>query len=170
MTVDYKIDIMSDLRKHLWSGLVSAGIFNPDDYYSENLSTNILPILPVQQQPELDQSLSGKKHILYDKIGMSYEENWVICCEQILFTIYATDFSEISEIRNFMTDQYRRMDESARDANKYAGASSKFKIYSIFIADISETSPSEELAGFYSADVVLEVKYSRHVGIDGKFL
>jgi hypothetical protein len=170
MTIDYKIDMMSDLRKHLWSGLTSANIFNEEDYYSENLNANIVPILPVQQQPELDQFLSGKKHIIYDKIGMSYEENWVICCEQILLTIYATDYSEIAEIRNFITDQYRRMDESAADTNRFSGISNKFKFYSIFIADISETSPSEELAGFFSSDIVLEVKYSRHVGTDGRFL
>jgi hypothetical protein len=170
MTVDYKLDVMSDLRKHLWSGLVASDIFDPNDYYSDNLGTELVPIFPVQQQAEMDQFLSGKKHIVYDKIGMSYEDNWVICCEQVLFTIYATDYSEITEIRNFITDQYRRMDESARDTNLYSGISNKFKFYSIFVADISETGPSEEVAGFLSADIILEVKYARHVGIDGRFL
>lgn len=170
MTVDYKMDVMSDLRKHLWSNLVSSNIFDPNDYYSDNLGIEVVPIFPVQQQAEMDQFLTGKKHIVYDKIGMSYEDNWVICCEQILFTIYSTDISEISEIRNFMMDNYRRMDESARDANYHEGISEKFKFYSIFIADISEVAPSEEAAGYLSTDIVLEVKYSRHVGIDGRFL
>jgi len=106
---------------------------------------------------------------VYDKIGLSYEDNWAICCEQILFTIYSTDVSEINEIRNLMTDLFRRMDDSARDATLYAGASSKFKFYSIFVADISPTSPSEEMAGFLSADVILEVKYARHLGLTGRF-
>jgi hypothetical protein len=114
--------------------------------------------------------LSGKKHIVYDKIGTSYEENWMVCCEQILFTIYSTDFAEINEIRNFMMDQFRRMDESARDINRYSGLSDKFKFHSIFIADISPTEPSQELQGFLSADVILEVKYSRMVDSVGRFL
>jgi hypothetical protein len=167
---DYKADVMIDLRKYLWSQLKSNNIFTDTDYYSDNIGQEIIPIIPVQQSPEMNQFLSGKKHIVYDKIGLSYEENWAICCEQILFTIYSTDVSEINEIRNLMTDLFRRMDESARDTNGYSGPSSKFKFFSIFVADISPTAPSEELAGFLSADVVLEVKYARHVGTTGRFL
>ena len=170
MTVDYKADVMLDLRKFLWSQLQSNNIFVDTDYYSDNLGHEIVPIIPVQQSPEMNQFLSGKKHIVYDKIGMSYEDNWAICCEQILFTIYSTEVSEINEIRNLMTDLFRRMDESARDTNAYSGISKKFKFFSIFVADISPTAPSEELAGFLSADVILEVKYARHVGTNGRFL
>jgi hypothetical protein len=167
---NYKLDMMIDLRKFLWSQLKSNDIFTSTDYYSDNIGQEIIPIIPVQQSPEMNQFLSGKKHIVYDKIGMSYEDNWAICCEQVLFTIYSTDVSEINEIRNLMTDLFRRMDESARDTNAYSEISKKFKFFSIFVADISPTAPSEELAGFLSADVVLEVKYARHVGTNGRFL
>jgi hypothetical protein len=167
---DYKADVMIDLRKFLWSQLKSNNIFTDTDYYSDNIGQEIIPIIPVQQSPEMNQFLSGKKHIVYDKIGLSYEENWAICCEQILFTIYSTDVSEINEIRNLMTDLFRRMDESARDTNAHSEISKKFKFFSIFVADISPTAPSEELAGFLSADVVLEVKYARHIGPTGRFL
>ncbi len=170
MTANYKIDAMLELRKYLWKELHTRNIFDEEDYWSDNLNENIVPIIPVQQSAEMNQFLSGKKHIVYDKIGMSYDDNWLICCEQILFTIYSTDINEINQIRNLMMDLYRRMDESARDANLYSGISQKFKFYSIFVADISPTAPSEELAGFLAADVVLEVKYARHVGTDGRFL
>ncbi len=63
----------------------------------------------------------------------------------------------------------RRMDESARDVNKWAGLSDKFKFHSIHIADISSTAPSEEIQGFYAADVILEVKYSRITDGQGRF-
>lgn len=170
MTANFKLDAMLELRKFLWSELVARNIFNDEDYWSDNINENIIPIVPVQQTPEMNQFLSGKKHIVYDKIGMSYEDNWMICCEQILFTIYSTDFSEINEIRNFMTDQFRRMDESARDINYWSGLSDKFKFHSIFLADISPTAPSEELQGFFSTDVILEVKYSRILDGVGRFL
>ena len=167
---DYKADIMIDLRKYLWNQLTANSIFTATDYYLDNIGQEIVPIIPVQQSPEMNQFLSGKKHIVYDKIGLSYEDNWAICCEQILFTIYSTDVSEINEIRNLMTDLFRRMDDSARDANAYSGISSKFKFFSIFVADISPTAPSEELSGFLSSDVILEVKYARHLGTTGRFL
>ena len=117
----------------------------------------------------MNQFLSGKKHIVYDKIGISYDDIWQICTEQFLFTVYATDISEITEIRNFMTDLFRRMDESAQDVNRFATLSDRFHFHSIYISDMSPTAPSEELKGFLAADVVLEVKYSRMIGTNGRY-
>ena len=170
MTANYKLDAMLELRKYLWQELSTRNIFDEDDYWSDNLNENIVPIIPVQQSAEMNQFLSGKKHLVYDKIGMSYEDNWLICCEQIMFTLYSTSISEINEIRNYMTDEFRRMDESARDINKWSGLSDKFKFHSIWIADISPTGPSEELQGFFSAEVILEIKYSRITDSQGRFL
>lgn len=168
MTVDYKIDAMFELRKFLWAQLKLTGMFNQNDYYSDNLGTEIIPIVPVQQLPEMDQFLNGKKHIVYDKIGLSYEENWLICCEKVLFTIYSTDVTDIYEMRNLMTDLFRRMDESAKDVNA-SKTSNNLIFYSIHITETSPIEPSQELQGFLSADVILEVKYSRVTDRLGRF-
>jgi hypothetical protein len=170
MTANYKLDAMLELRKYLWNQLATRKIFDEDDYWSDNLNENIIPIIPVQQVAEMNQFLSGKKHIVYDKIGMSYEDNWLISCEQVMFTIYSTSVSEINEIRNYLADEFRRMDESARDINKWADLSDKFKFHTIWIADISPTAPSEELQGFFAAEVILEIKYSRITDGEGRFL
>jgi hypothetical protein len=167
---NYKLDASIEIRKYLWDQILTIGLLEADDYYSDNLGESIVPIIPVQQAPEMNQFLSGKTHIVYDKVGMSYEDNWMICCEQILFTIYSTDVSEINQIRNFMTDLFRRMDDSAKDINLWSGVSDKFKFYSIFVAEISPTGPSEEIQGFLSSDLILEVKYSRISDVNGRFL
>ena len=168
MTIDYKIDAMFELRKFLWKELKDAGIFNQSDYYSDNLGVEIIPIIPVQQSPEIDQFLNGKKHIVYDKIGLSYEENWMICCEKILFTIYSTDITDIYETRNLMTDLFRRMDESAKDVNN-SKETNNLIFHSIHIVETSPIDPSTELKGFMSTDVILEVKYSRTTDSRGRF-
>lgn len=170
MTANYKLDAMLELRKYLWDQLSAREIFDKDDYWSDNLNENIVPIIPVQQTAEMNQFLSGKKHIVYDKIGMSYEDNWLICCEQIMLTLYSTSINDINEIRNYLTDEFRRMDESARDINKWANLSDKFKFHTVWIADISPTAPSEELQGFFAAEVILEIKYSRITDGQGRFL
>ena len=166
--IDYKIDAMYEIRKHLWRELISNNVFNKSEYYSDNVGQEIIPIIPVQQQPELNQFLSGKKHIVYDKIGLSYEDNWMICCEKMIFTIYATDFSEINEIRNLMLDVFRRMDDSAKDLNA-SKSTPQIKFFNTLVLEISPTSPSEELQGFLSSDVILEVKYARTVDEIGRF-
>ncbi len=168
MTVDYKIDAMFELRKFLWTQLKLAGLFDQEDYYSDNLGSEIIPIIPVQQLPEMDQFLSGKKHIVYDKIGLSYEENWLICCEKVLFTIYSTDITEIYEIRNLMTDLFRRMDESAKDVNSLK-TTNKLIFHNVMIVETTPIEPSLELQGFLSTDVILEVKYSRVTDGLGRF-
>lgn len=165
---DYNIDAMYEVRKHLWNELKDNNLFDPHDYYSDNINMEIIPIIPVQQQPELNHFLSGKKHIVYDKVGLSYEENWMICCEKLLFTIYATDVSEINAIRNLMLDVFRRMDDSARDINS-AITTDKLKFFNTMVAEISPTEASQELQGFMSADVVLEVKYARITDGQGRF-
>jgi hypothetical protein len=169
MTVDYKIDSVFEIRKFLWNELKENNIFDANDYYSDNIGLEIIPIIPVQQQPEMNQFLSGKKHIVYDKIGMSYEDIWLICCEKILFTVYSTEITDIYEIRNLMTDLFRRMDDSARDINRFKDEP-KLKFHSINMMEISPISPSDELQGFLSADIILEVKYSRITGPDGRFI
>ena len=170
MVANYKLDAMTEVRKYLWDQLTTIGLLEASDYYSDGVGTEVVPIIPVQQSPELNQFLSGKTHIVYDKVGMSYDDMWAICTEQILFTLYSTDISEINMLRNFMTDLFRRMDESGQDINRWAGLSDKFKFHSIYIADISPTGPSEELKGFLSSDIIIEIKYSRILDSNGRYL
>lgn len=166
---NYKLDAIYEIRKFLWDALVNLEIFDPEEYYSDNINSRVVvPIVPVQQSPELAQFLSGKKHIVYDKINMTYDTNWLICNEQFLFTIYAIEYSDINEIRNVFIDLFRRMDESARDVN-YFDISDKFKFHTIHISDITPTAPSDEIKGFYATDIVLEVKYSRITDGIGRF-
>lgn len=166
---DYKIDAMYEIRKHLWSEIVDKSILDPDDYYSDNIGQPIIPIIPVQQSPELNQFLSGKTHIVYDKIGMNYGDNWMICDEKIIFTIYSTDYDEINEIRNLMVDTFRRMDDSARDLNE-SKSTDMIKFHNILVLEISPSAPSTELKGFLAADIILETKYSRVVNEAGRYL
>jgi hypothetical protein len=147
---------------------LSNNIIDQNAYYSDNLGESIIPIIPVQQAPEMNQFLSGKTHIVYDKIGSTYEENWMICCEKISFTIYSVDFAEINIIRNMMVDVFRRMDDSARDLNN-SKSTDKLIFHNTLILEMSPTEPSTELAGFLAADVILEVKYSRTIGQNGRF-
>lgn len=170
MTVDYKLDSASEIRKYLWEQFTTIGIFDVDNYYSDNLSSVIIPIIPVQQSSELSQFLSGKKHIVYDKVSMSYDTLWPICSEQIIFTLYSPDISEINEMRNFMVDLFRRMDESAQDLNRWDNISNKLKFHTIYISDISPTAPSEEVYGFLATDIILEAKYSRSTDSNGRFI
>ena len=162
---DFKNDAMFDIRAKLWNDLVYTGIFKEEDYYSDNIGDVIVPIFPVQQVPELNQFLSGKKHIVYDKISTKYDPNWWMCQDQIMFTLYSTDYSEIIEMQNLIIDLFRRYDASADEVQNHGiqahGESGDFKFFSTRIADINPISPSLDLQGFFEGQVVIEVMYAR---------
>ena len=64
MTVNYKLDAIYDLRKFLWDQLHNqTNIFDAEQYYSDNIGETLIPIIPVQQLPEMNQFFSGKKQI-----------------------------------------------------------------------------------------------------------
>ncbi len=175
--VDYSKDAVVEIRNYLWHKLKQENVLSANDYLDGNGNT-IVPVIPVQQVPEMTTFFLGltsatednKTHIVYDKIGISYEENWTICCEQVVFTVYAIDYNKITIIRNFMMDLFRRMDDSAKEINAWSDKSPEFKFHSIYIADISPTQPSQEIQGFLAEEIVLELKYSRHADIQGRFL
>jgi hypothetical protein len=49
VTANYKLDAMLELRKYLWEELYTRNIFDEEEYWSDNLNENIVPIIPVQQ-------------------------------------------------------------------------------------------------------------------------
>jgi hypothetical protein len=161
----YKQDVMFDLRNRLWWEFTNENIFIESDYYSDNLGKTIVPIFPVQQVPELHQFLSGKKHIIYDKISTKIDQDFWNYRDQIMFTVYATDFAELLEIQNLIIDFFRRYDQSAYDIMYISpagyGSSGDEYIHSTSVVDISPIGPSEELQGFLEAQVIIEVFYSR---------
>jgi hypothetical protein len=67
-----------------------------------------------------------------------------------------------------MMDLFRRMDESAKDANAVRDTN-KLIFHSIHVVETSPIEPSAELKGFMSTDVILEVKYSRTTDSKGRF-
>jgi hypothetical protein len=68
-----------------------------------------------------------------------------------------------------MLDVFRRMDDSAKDVNEFKSENNLI-FHNTMILEASATAPSEEIQGFFSADVIIEVKYSRVTGPDGRFI
>ena len=167
---NYSLDAIYILNSYLWDSLVNLEIIDPDNYFSDNLNSKVVvPILPVQQAPEFNQLLNGKTHIIYDKINTTYDTNWMMCDEQFLYTIYAISYSEINQIRNVFLDLFRRYDGSAKDVQDWIYPAGNFKFHSISVADISPTTPSDEIKGFFSTDITLNIKYSRITDELGRF-
>jgi hypothetical protein len=164
---DYSLSIAKDIRGWLWSQLQSNGILSSGDYQVGALA--IVPIVPVQQQPELIDKIGGKPFITYDQIESPVDSGlWYVHNEQILFTVFCEDFSTSSKIRSLMIDLFRRQDDSARDLNEYA-ASPVFGYLNTTVLENRNSKPERSNSGRLSFDMVIGVRYVRHLNSSGRF-
>jgi hypothetical protein len=149
----------TDIRKWLWNELQAKGIMSSSDYNITGIGA-LVPIVPVQQQPELMDKIGGKPFITYDFVTEYVESDmWIINCEQILFTVWCDNFAQATKIKNLMIDLFRRQDESARDLNGIATTGLAY--LNVTIISNSWTTAERSDNGRQSFDMVIEVKYVR---------
>lgn len=172
MPADYSLSASKVIVDYLWQELQDENILDADDYALDILNgpaTGIIPIVPSQQDMLNYEALDGKTHIVYDWVADGYEENWLICRDSMMFTIYSKYPAEILKIQNLILDLFRRMDDSARDINSYIGSNSPFIFYTISLADMLSPEPQREKAGWFAAQAVIRYKYGRQVTQAGRF-
>lgn len=164
---DYSLSITSDLRKWLWSELQAEGILSASDYQVGALS--IVPIVPVQQQPELLDKIGGKPFIIFDTVERSVDSDlWYIHNESVLFSVFCEDFATANKIRSLMIDLFRRQDASAADLNRFTAAQD-FGYLNITVEENRSTRAERSTTGRLSFDMIIGVKYVRHLGSSGRF-
>lgn len=190
MTADYSLSATQKIIDYLWKELTDKGAMEINDYEVDLLNSGgnyYLPILPSQQDQIITNALASKTHIIYDWVADGYEENWLICKDSMMFTIYSKDQSDILKIQNVMLDAFRRMDETARDLNNFylkwdntanrsdgpgnfvPVASSPFIFFTVSVADLLSPEPQREKAGWFAGQVVIRYKYGRQVDSAGRF-
>lgn len=159
----------SVVNSFLWQELIQNQIFNEQDYRPDGFTKTIVPIVPTQQLPEMNNLLPDKSYILYDYEIMNYGEMWWICEEKILYTIISTSSSEISKISEFMVDLFRRKDLSGKDIQSYNPEDDILKFYSLCIDSVSSPAPFETEGGRMAGMVEITCKYSRDVDSSGRY-
>ena len=167
--VDYLWDKLTTTNSNVNSG---KKIMVAEDYAADLVNgplTYFIPIIPAQQDMINYDILAAKTHIIYDYVADGYEENWLICKDSMMFTIYSKDFREIAEIQNLMLDLFRRMEDSARDLNEALPSGSPFIFFTVSLADMLSPEPQREKNGWFAGQVVIKYKYGRQVDSTGRF-
>lgn len=166
---DYTKNARAVINSFLWKELKEYNIFNESDYRPDGFTKSIVPIVPAQQLPEINNLLSDKAYILYDYEVMNYGEMWWICEERMLYTIISTSSSEISKISEFMVDLFRRKDLSGKDLQSYNTENGILKFYSACLESVSSPEPFESEGGRMAGSIEISYKYSRDVDSEGRF-
>jgi hypothetical protein len=159
------------VRGFLWDKLKEANILSAYEYIADGFTAPLVPIIPTQQVPEFNNLMGNKPYIIYDYDIASYDEQWWICEERLVFTIVASDFQKIIEITQFMIDLFRRMDETATDINAWQDLStSKFKFFTFTLSGAQSPTPYEEEGGRQMGEVTVTYKYSRELDSHNRFM
>ena len=141
--------------------LWNSGILDKNDYIADGFCEPLVPIIPSQQVPEFNNLLPGKTYVIYDYDVLPYNENWWVTEETMTLNIVSSDFDLINKMNNYLTDIFRRHDESALIINNYFKETNLHKFHYIKIDSITAPKPFISEGGLLGGEIQLMYSYSR---------
>lgn len=143
------------------------------DYFVPEFAASIVPIIPIQEVPEVANHLDSLPYIVYSVLTTPSEvgngDEWWLERDELTFAIYAPNVGKLQEIVNCMKQAFRKQDGAARKIEATAGLSNLFYFYnsSIDWAEISGESTYE--SGRAVAEVQICYNYARKSTSDGEY-
>jgi len=160
---DYTLVAAYDVRNAIWSELQAAGLFDINDYYPDGFPEPLIPIIPAQQIPEINNLLPGKDFLTYDIAQKRANPQWWITYESITLMIVSRDNARIMTISNFLTDLFRRYDLSAKDINLQLSEGSPFNFLTFNIEYSDPVQPFTDEGGYMSGVLTIGYSYTRDI-------
>ena len=160
-----------DIKTFLWDQLVQYGLFDPNDYLADGFDSPLVPIIPSQQIPEFNNLLPGKTYIVYDYEVLPQHEQWWLTHEMLQLMVVSIRHDEINTILNFITDLFRRYDDSIKDIEARAAIlSNDFMFKYTTVARVFSPAPFKNEGGLMSGHIDVIVCYVRKLNPQGRFI
>lgn len=162
---DYRTVGAHQLNKWLWWNL---NTFTYRDFSSgQDLrafagydSIGLVPIIPTQQVPEMNNIVGGAPFIVYAYTRTAAAQSWWVNSEQCTYIVYDNDEERLRAVHTYMTDLLKRFDETARAVNNYLGAASKFDFKWIGLASSVGPEAAIQENGRQGAMVSIRYEYT----------
>lgn len=134
--------------------------------WSESNYGGLVPVVPVQQQPELN-SASGP-FIVFGSAIDPVSTMWLIDSETVALTIYSQKISDINKVTGLVVDKLKRYDESAQIVNDFiytlnSGHPAKaFDFKTIRVVGASGPQPSLQVeGGRHDGNIIIKAQYTK---------
>lgn len=165
---DYTISPVYEIVKFAWARLQAGGVLDADDYFAETFGTNIIPFVPVQEQPEMNLPFGDRAFIVYDYLATPRNDtDYWIKAGQVVFYAFCPDFNKLVEIVTLLEDEFGRHDDTARDIN--AGITEQvFNFKHVYLSMASIDRAASDDNGRLTAEIVIDFEYTRDL-INTKF-
>lgn len=168
---NYSLSAVYDIRNAMWRELTNSGIFDQNDYYPDGFSESVIPIIPAQQIPEMNNLLPGKDYITYNVVQKRTNLQWWVTNESLILEIVSNKNDRIMTITNFLIDLFRRYDLSAKSINADISIESPFNFLTFTIESTDPVQPFQDEGGYMSGDITIGYSYTRDIvdEYSGKF-
>jgi hypothetical protein len=153
------------LNKFLWAKMQSELEWSSNNY------GGLVPILPAGQQPELNDYAAP--YVVYTQTHQNAYENWWLQREQITYSVYSMNESDIRQFINLVREYLMREDESASIVNSWiwqnGSTENKRFDYKNFevVTSLSAQPPISE-GGRMDGAVVVRMQYTYYDPTDGR--
>lgn len=152
----------NDVIDYLWALLRAEGVMTEGDYIVAEYALPLVPIVPIQDEPEMANQLGGKPYLVYDYYTHpAHATEWWRRRDELIFSIYCNDVNKIFEIANLMQDKFQAMDESAQALNKYMGPSNIFTFHKIELLGFETYKPAVSEGGRTIGEATVCYEYVR---------
>ena len=158
---DYKKVAVHDVRNVLWQELQDANLFDLNDYYADGFTQPLVPIIPAQQVPEFNNLLPGKTYIIYDILQSGLGVAWWMSQETITLNVVSRSTTEIQTILNFITDVFRRYDQSAKETNLQLSPSTPYNFHFFRLESADPIQAFHDEGGFMNGIISITYAYTR---------
>lgn len=120
------------------------------------------PIFPVQEMPEPDDWPRDRPYLIYTTRTSPALNQWWIMQDETTYTIHTTDLDIANDIAFRITDNLRRLDESAADLNSYLRANGETEVDFLYVRVMAtyDPNPVGQENGRYSKPVTVRYEYT----------
>lgn len=135
--------------------------------WSEDNYGGLVPIYPVQQQPEANSMTHP--YLVFTSAADPVTPLWLIEGETIGITVYSSEIDDVNQVTQLAINEFKRYDESARDLNKFIAALPSpafdsfrnFDFKTIRFMGASGAQPALQEGGRVDGDIILKVAYTQ---------
>ena len=171
--VNYKSSAHNDVTKYLWSRLISSGVIVAADYIVPELGVTLVPIVPVQEVPELANHIDAKPYIVYSVMTTASDvgngDEWWFERDELTLAVYAPNIGKLQEITNCIKASFRKYDQTARQIEATAGISGLFYFYSGSVDWTELSGEATQESGRAVAEIQVCYNYTRKATPDGEY-
>lgn len=165
------------INSYLWSKAGNEtggeGILIRDNYKGAGMTKGLIPIVPVEEAPDLITIIEGTSGIAsYPYMVFTWSRTntgpeWYLKTHQIAYSIRAADEKKLGQLVNLFSREFESYDKAAQKVNAYmAGLSAsfnpikRFKFKYINIQTLGGGLPSESENGVSEALVTLSATFT----------